>query len=517
MSDREGQQLGNYRLVRLLGRGGFAEVYLGEHTYLKSSAALKLVHVELPEEEREAFLQEAQTLVRLNHPHIVRLLDFSIEAGTPFLVMEYAPHGTLRQKHPRGTRLPVDIVVTYVNQVASALQYAHDQHFIHRDVKPANMLLGSHDEVLLSDFGLAMFTPQSQVYSTHAIAQQVAGTSPYLSPEHLQGQPLPASDQYALGVVVYEWLCGIHPFRGSALEIAMQHLSKSPPSLREQVPELSPSVESVIFKALAKEPQQRYATVQDFAHALEYVARGTPSHPSSTVSPSQESEITVSSNQRSNPITPMRILIADDHPLFRNGMRTLLSSVPDMEVIGVATNGDETVTMASELQPHVILMDLQMPGISGIEATRRIVKTHPNIRILVVTMFEDDHSVFTALRAGARGYVLKDADENEILRAIRAVASSEAIFSPTIAQRLIDFFATPQSAMLPQVFPELTEREREILDLIAQGYNNNDIAHRLVLSQKTVANHVSNIFSKLQVVDRAQAIIKAREAGLGKE
>ena len=188
-----------------------------------------------------------------------------------------------------------------------------------------------------------------------------------------------------------------------------------------------------------------------------------------------------------------------------------------MEVAGVATNGDETVTMASELQPDVILMDLQMPGISGIEATRRIVKTNPNIRILVVTMFEDDHSVFTALRAGARGYVLKDADEEEILRAIRAVASSEAIFSPTIAQRLIDFFATPQSAVLPQVFPELTEREREILDLIAQGYNNNDIAHRLVLSQKTVANHVSNIFSKLQVVDRAQAIIKAREAGLGKE
>jgi serine/threonine protein kinase len=162
MSDREGQQLGNYRLVRLLGRGGFAEVYLGEHIYLKSHAALKLVHVELPEEEREAFLQEAQTLVRLNHPHIVRLLDFAVEAGTPFLVMEYAPHGTLRQKHPRGTRLPVETAAIYVNQVASALQYAHNQHIIHRDVKPANMLLGSHDEVLLSDFGLAMFTPQSQ-------------------------------------------------------------------------------------------------------------------------------------------------------------------------------------------------------------------------------------------------------------------------------------------------------------------------------------------------------------------
>ena len=517
MSDREGQQLGNYRLVRLLGRGGFAEVYLGEHIYLKSHAALKLVHVELPEEEREAFLQEAQTLVRLNHPHIVRLLDFAVEAGTPFLVMEYAPHGTLRQKHPRGTQLPLDIVISYVNQIAPALQYAHDQHIIHRDVKPGNMLLGSHDEVLLSDFGLAMFTPQSQAYSTHAVAQQVAGTSPYLSPEHLQGQPRPASDQYALGVVVYEWLCGIQPFRGTPIEIAMQHLSMPPPSLHAQMPNIPPAVEAVILKALAKEPQQRYAAVQDFAHALELAAHGTASHASSTLLPSQESEITASTNRRSDPSITMRILIADDHPLFRNGMRTLLSSVPGMEVAGIATNGDETVTMAAELQPDVILMDLQMPGISGIEATRRIVKANPHIRILVVTMFEDDHSVFTALRAGARGYVLKDADEDEILRAIRAVASSEAIFSPTIAQRLIDFFATPQSAMLPQVFPELTEREREILDLIAQGYNNSDIARRLVLSQKTVANHVSNIFSKLQVVDRAQAIIKAREAGLGKE
>jgi DNA-binding NarL/FixJ family response regulator len=212
----------------------------------------------------------------------------------------------------------------------------------------------------------------------------------------------------------------------------------------------------------------------------------------------------------------MHILIADDHPLFHNGMRTLLSSVADMEVVGVATNGDETVTMASELQLHVILMDLQMPGISGIEATRRIVKTNPNIRILVVTMFEDDHSVFTALRAGARGYVLKDADEEEILRAIRAVASGEAIFSATIAQRLIDFFATPQSAVLPQIFPELTEREREILDLIAQGHNNNDIAHRLVLSQRTVANHVSNIFSKLQVWIGHRPLLRRGKWGWGR-
>jgi DNA-binding NarL/FixJ family response regulator len=213
----------------------------------------------------------------------------------------------------------------------------------------------------------------------------------------------------------------------------------------------------------------------------------------------------------------LRILIADDHPLFRNGMRALLSGVADMEVAGTATNGNEVIEQAASEQPDVILMDLQMPGISGIEATRRILHTSPHIRILMVTMFEDDASVFAALRAGARGYILKDADEDEILRAIRAIGAGEAIFSPTIAQRLIDFFAAPFPTIPTQIFPELTEREREILGQIARGYSNSDIARQLVLSQKTVANHVSNIFSKLQVVDRAQAIVRAREAGLGKE
>jgi DNA-binding NarL/FixJ family response regulator len=208
---------------------------------------------------------------------------------------------------------------------------------------------------------------------------------------------------------------------------------------------------------------------------------------------------------------PLRVLIA--HPLFRNGMRALLSAVPGIEVADIATNGDEVIERAASLQPDVILMDLQMPGIGGIEATRRVLHTSPHIRILVVTMFEDDHSVFAALRAGARGYILKDADEDEILRAISAVGRGEAIFSPAIAQRLIDFFAAPHAVILPQFFPELTDREREILLLIAQGHNNSDIARRLTLSLKTVANHVSNIFSKLQVADRAQAIIRAREAG----
>ncbi len=211
----------------------------------------------------------------------------------------------------------------------------------------------------------------------------------------------------------------------------------------------------------------------------------------------------------------LRVLIADDHPLFRHGIAALLSATEDLEPVGEATTGEEAIALAERTQPDVILMDIRMPGVNGIEATRRILLQSPHIRILVVTMFEDDGSVFAAMRAGARGYVLKEADKEELLRAIRAVGGGEAIFSPAIATRLLEYFAQPRPAAPPDVFPELTEREREILHLIAQGKGNSEIAVRLVLSPHTVRNYVSSIFTKLQVDGRAQAIIRAREAGLG--
>jgi DNA-binding NarL/FixJ family response regulator len=209
----------------------------------------------------------------------------------------------------------------------------------------------------------------------------------------------------------------------------------------------------------------------------------------------------------------IRILIADDHPLFRDGVRTLLQSVPETEVVGEVATGEEAIAHAAALQPDVILMDLNMPGHNGIEATRAILRVSPHIGILVLTMFDEDDSVFAAMRAGARGYLLKGADQAEILRAIHAVSHGEAIFSPAIAVRLTQYFVALGQAPHPPEFPDLTDREREVLGLIAQGCNNGEIASRLVLSQKTVRNHVSNIFSKLQVADRAQAIIRAREAG----
>ena len=209
---------------------------------------------------------------------------------------------------------------------------------------------------------------------------------------------------------------------------------------------------------------------------------------------------------------PIRVLIADDHLFYREGLRVMLGAIPELQLVGEAANGDEAIERALALQPDVVLMDLKMPGASGLEATRRIVRQSPHIGVLVLTMFDDD-SVFAAMQAGARGYLLKDARLEDVVRAIDAVGRGEAIFSPSIAQRLLSYFATNRPAAV--TFPELTEREREILALIAHGQTNEQIAEQLVVSIKTVRNHVSTIFSKLQVADRAQAVVRAREAGLG--
>ena len=213
---------------------------------------------------------------------------------------------------------------------------------------------------------------------------------------------------------------------------------------------------------------------------------------------------------------PIRVLIADDHPVFRDGLRALVASAPDLELVGEARTGLEAVDLAASGRPSVVLMDLRMPDLSGIEATRRILEADPGAAIVIVTMSEDDDSLFAAMRAGARGYIPKDAVREQILSAIRAAALGEAIFGASIARRVADFFSAPRSAAA-EPFPELTERENEILELIAQGRSNGDIAGRLGITSKTVRNHVANVFNKLQVADRSQAIVRAREAGLGRE
>ena len=265
MVDRIGKQLGNYTLTQFLGKGGFAEVYLGRHVYLNTNAAIKVLHMQLASGEQENFLKEARLIASLVHRNIVRVLDFGVDDGTPFLVMDYAPNGTLRQIHPRGTILPLLTVVIYAQQIAEGLHYAHKKKLIHRDVKPENLLVGANDEILLSDFGTALVV--ETIHNQSLV--EMSGTVTYMAPEQIQGKPRLASDQYGLAVVIYEWLTGGPPFRGSFTELFTQHMFTTPLPLREKSPNVPLDVEKVILMALSKDPDKRFGSVKAFANALE--------------------------------------------------------------------------------------------------------------------------------------------------------------------------------------------------------------------------------------------------------
>lgn len=272
VGERIGQQLGEYRLARLLGRSRFAEVYLGTHLSWNIPVAIKVLNWRYTSEGAGKFLDQACTLAQLEHPHIVRILDMGIEEHTPYMVMNYAPYGTLRECYPKYTLLPLETVVTNVKQIASALQYVHDQMLIHRDIKPHNMLLGPEKQIWLSDFGIAMLS--HSVDRNRDSAPDFEGTVIYAAPEQLQGMPQRSSDQYSLGVVVYEWLTGEWPFRGTFSEIATRHLYDDPPPLRRKRPDIPPEVERVVLKALEKDPERRFSSVKVFAEELEWASTG---------------------------------------------------------------------------------------------------------------------------------------------------------------------------------------------------------------------------------------------------
>ena len=265
MVEQVEQKIGNYRLLQLLGKGAFADVYLGEHLYLNTPVAIKVLHTRLDSAIVADFLSEARHISHLVHPHIIRVFDFGLEEDTPFLVMDHAPYGSLRQLYPPGTVVPLSTIVSFVMALASALQCAHDQHLVHRDVKPENVLMGPKHEVLLSDFGLALLSSDQKPLQV----KERFGTLSYMAPELILGQPVPASDQYMLAVMVYEFLSGHLPFRGLTAQISNKHLYAPPPPLCDLHADIPRAVEQIVFKALSKEPAQRFVDVLSFAMALE--------------------------------------------------------------------------------------------------------------------------------------------------------------------------------------------------------------------------------------------------------
>jgi serine/threonine protein kinase len=276
---RTGQQIGNYRLVRLLGQGGFAEVWLGEHIHLHTSAALKILQP-LDPTAQNMFLREAKVIASLSHPNIIRLIEYTVENTIPVIIMEFAQNGTLRTRHQQGSVVPLGTVLSYLQQIAPALDYAHSTGIIHRDIKPDNMLIKGNGEILLSDFGIV-----AAIHSAHSMqtGRQYAGTASYSAPEQLQGKPCPASDQYALGIMVYEWLSGTVPFTGLFMEVAIKHLTEQPEPLSQRAPSLPKAISDVVMQTLAKDPTQRYPSVREFIVALEQAHMQAPLPPGTTL------------------------------------------------------------------------------------------------------------------------------------------------------------------------------------------------------------------------------------------
>ena len=252
--------IGHYELFGLLGRGGSANVYRARHVHLRTWHAIKILKTPLARKGRHKFLEEARTLASLDNEHIVRIQDFGVYNGNPYLVMSYAQHGSLRAFHPRGTLLPFDTILNYLEQIADALDYLHEQNLIHLDIKLENLLLGHNDEVLLGDFGITE--------AAHGTSGSRSGTFTHMSPEHVRGNPCAASDQYALAICVYEMLTGQLPFRGTRTEVKWKHLHEQPASLRALADDIPPAMERVVLRALSKNPQRRYSNVGAFVAAF---------------------------------------------------------------------------------------------------------------------------------------------------------------------------------------------------------------------------------------------------------
>lgn len=362
MASYIGQELGNYRCLRLIGQGSFANVYLGVHTQLGYQVAIKVLRTQVTNADVPDFLNEARIVARLNHPNIVHILDFGVEQQIPFLVMTYAPNGSLRQRHPVGSILPLTQIVFYIKQLASALQHAHEQRLMHRDVKPENILLGRDGELLLSDFGIALIAQSTQLQGL----QTIAGTVAYMAPEQLQGKPRLESDQYALGIMAYEWLTGNRPFHGTFSEMASQHIFVLPPSLREKLPALSPVVEEVVLTALAKDPKKRFASVKAFANALEqaafadsaFLSTSTKFSPSATL-PSLSTLPPTQQQPSSNPAVENRL---EQEPLpVQQQTRAVHTSVPSIyQSTGIPDTGYSHVQRKSGMGRNLSLIALTM-------------------------------------------------------------------------------------------------------------------------------------------------------------
>ncbi len=512
---------GRYRLDRSIGGGATGSVFLGADTLTGETVAIKQLRSELVgsmPEMVERFKREGEALRRLNHPNIVKVLATVDEGSQHYIIMEYVGGGSLADLLLKQPQLPLDRVITLGLELSDALSRAHYLEILHRDIKPANILLGEDGSAHLTDFGLARVGRLPSLTT----AGSILGTFQYLSPEAVENQDIDErSDIWSFGVVLFEMLTGRRPFDGdSPFEVIWAIKNQplpDPQNLRSDAPA---SLCELVRQMLRKDSPARTDSVRLVGAELETIQKElrsgrAPSRRAPSAPPPPEEQT-----------HKIRVLIVDDHAVVRQGLRMFIDLQDDMEVVGEGTNGTEAIQLAGELQPDIVLLDLVMPQMDGVEATSRVKAVCPAARVIILTSFGEDDKVFPAIRAGAQGYLLKDIRPNELVQAVRDAHQGKTQLHPDIAKKLMSLVTgdshpgglapiQPGAAKAGLALNELTEREREVLRLVAGGLSNREIAERMSLAEKTVRAHVSSILAKMGFEDRTQAAVWAIKHGAG--
>ncbi len=505
-----GQKFGNrYEIIELIGEGATATVYRGLDTRLQRTIAIKVLLPYVDETTRKRFQREALAAAKLNHPNIMAIYDVDEEDGQPYLVIEYIEGRPLFSFIPS----PPETVAEFGRQICLALDYAHRQQLIHRDIKPANIHITPNGLVKIMDFGLAITGETKRLTATG----RIIGTPAYLSPEQAQGLPLTnRTDIYSTGVVLYELVTGVLPFDADDIGVLLlQQVKKAPKPPSELVPEIPDSLERAILKALAKAPEARFDTAGTMAAALAVLVPKSDQTLSSSSVPVDERDDTIRVQDGGSPAAAaakpglIRVALADDHRILRMSLAMFLNENASIEVVGEADDGEQALEVVRDQQPDVLLLDLNMPGVSGLEVLPDIRKTWPDIKVLVLTGRDEDSYIMRALRAGAHGYILKTTSEQELVQAVIDVYQGHLVLGRGVAERVVQGLMARDEPS-----EQLSDLDRVILMGIAAGLTNDQIAERVRIDPQLVDEQLMTLINQLGAKSRSEASLIALRRGL---